>query len=55
MRLAGSSCSNTVSIHRLRVLKGCKSASTGSPASNQVATVSNFSSHLADARCALCG
>jgi hypothetical protein len=54
VRLAGSSCVETASIRRLRVLRGRNRSSTASPASNQVATVSYFCSHLADARCALC-
>jgi hypothetical protein len=50
--MSGSSWVETASIRRLRILKGCKSLSTASPASNQDARVSNSSSHLAEARCA---
>ncbi len=54
VRLAGSNCVETASIRRLRVLRGRNRSSTAPPASNQVATVSYFCSHLADARCAPC-
>src|ERR1700730_16620798 len=56
VRLAGSSCVETASIRRLRVLRGRNRCSTAPSASNQVATVSYFCSHSADARCGtLCG
>jgi hypothetical protein len=54
VRLAGRSCVETASIRRLRVLRGRNRCSTAPPASNQVATVSYFCSHSADARCAPC-